>query len=576
MTGSAASAAAVLVLDRLTYRYPGAAAPALDDVSLRVQDGEFVILAGRSGGGKSTLLRAGSGLVPHFHGGEIAGGLTVAGMDVREHGPGDLAVAVGSLFQDPETQVVMGSVRSELAFPLENRGESAAAIARGVEEAALALGLAHLLDRPTHELSGGELQRVALGAALAGRPRLVLLDEPTSQLDPVAGDELIGLLRRLNEEWGTAVVLAEHRLERCLTAADRVIALVEGRVACDAPPQDFLAWANASAPALETPGARLLARAGLGPPPVGVKAARATLRKHGGLPEASATSSPPTRDADAHPDSPPRDRRRRRAASAPAALRFRDVWYEPRDRPAILRAVELRLAPGERVALMGRNGAGKSTLLRHAAGLLEATRGRIERAGRVALLLQNPNDYLVHERVADEAPAEALAAAGLTAYAERHPRDLSGGERQRLALAIVLGAGDPPAVLCLDEPTRGMDRAHKADLAVLLGRFAATGTALLVATHDPEFAAAFADRVVLLGDGTPIADDAAAEVLAGGWYFATETARILRGAGGVLDPDAGAALVRVQLAATAASRATAATSAPATREPDPRPTEVHR
>ncbi|MCW2954321.1 MAG: transporter related protein [Conexibacter sp.] len=583
--------AAVLELERLTYTYPGAATPALDDVSLRVDDGEFVILAGRSGGGKSTLLRAGSGLVPHFHGGEIAGRLTVAGMDVREHGPGDLAVAVGSLFQDPETQVVMGTVRSELAFPLENRGESAAAIARGVEEAALALGLAHLLDRPTHELSGGELQRVALGAALAGRPRLVLLDEPTSQLDPVAGDELIGLLRRLNEEWGTAVVLAEHRLERCLTAADRVIALVEGRVACDASPQAFLAWANASAPALETPGARLLAGAGLGPPPVGVKAARATLRAHGGLPDAPATSSPPTRDADARADSAPADgaradspRRsrpwRRGAATGPAALRFRDVWHEPRDRPAILRAVELRLAAGERVALMGRNGAGKSTLLRHAAGLLEPTRGRIERAGRVALLLQNPNDYLVHERVADEAPAEALAAAGLAAYGERHPRDLSGGERQRLALAIVLGAGDPPAVLCLDEPTRGMDRAHKADLAVLLGRFAATGTALLVATHDPEFAAAFADRVVLLGDGTPIADDAAAEILAGGWYFATETARILRGAGGVLDPDAGAALIRAQLAATAADAATAAaataTSAAPAREPDSLPTEVRR
>ena len=165
-------------------------------------------------------------------------------MDVREHGPGELAAVAGSLFQDPETQVVMGTVRNELAFPLENRGESPAAIARGVEEAALALGIAHLLERPTHALSGGELQRVALAAALVGRPRLVLLDEPTSQLDPVAGDELIGLLRRLNEEWGTTILLAEHRLERCLTAADRVIAMADGRVACDADPAAFLAWAH--------------------------------------------------------------------------------------------------------------------------------------------------------------------------------------------------------------------------------------------------------------------------------------------------------------------------------------------
>ena len=595
---SALANPSVLHLEHVTYTYPGAARPALDDVSLTVCDGQFVVLAGRSGGGKSTLLRAGSGLVPHFHGGEVSGELLVGGLDVRHHGPGDLAAVVGTLFQDPETQVVMGTVRSELAFPLENRGESPAAVARGVEEAALALGVAHLLDRPTHELSGGELQRVALGAALAGRPRLVLLDEPTSQLDPVAGDELIGLLRRLNEEWGTTIVLAEHRLERCLSAADRVVALVDGRIACDGPPRDFLAWAAEAAPALETPGARLLARAGLAPPPVGVKQARATLRAAGALPDPDAPPPaalpspatdpaqkmlfPPTRGGapgESSPPAPPRGPlgRLRADRAGNAALRFKRLWSEPSERPAVLRAVDLRIAPGERVALMGRNGAGKSTLLRHAAGLQQPTRGSVEASGRVALLLQNPNDYLVHERVDEEASAAALEAAGLAALADRHPRDLSGGERQRLALAIVLDSEQPPAVLCLDEPTRGMDRAHKADLAVLLGRLAATGTALLVATHDPEFAAAFAQRVVLLGDGRPIADGPAAEVLAGGWYFATETARILGGAGGALDPEAGAALVRALVAARAGDAVppAGAPAAGAAQTPnDPRPTEA--
>ena len=171
----------------------------------------------------------------------------------------------------------MGTVRAELAFPLENLGLGAAAVARGVEEAALALGIAPLLDRSTHALSGGELQRVALGAALAGRPRLALLDEPTSQLDPVAGDELLGVLRRLNEEWGTAVILAEHRLERCLSAADRVVALRDGAIACDADPRGFLDWASEHAPELQTPGARLFSLAGRRPLPVSVKDARRTL-----------------------------------------------------------------------------------------------------------------------------------------------------------------------------------------------------------------------------------------------------------------------------------------------------------
>jgi energy-coupling factor transport system ATP-binding protein len=560
----------VLELEAVSYAYPGGDGSALRDVTLRVAPGELVVVAGDSGSGKSTLLRVASGLVPHFHGGTFAGSAIVAGMDTRDHGPGELAAAVGTLFQDPETQVVMGTVRAELALPLENRGQTPGAVARGVEEAALAMGIGHVLDRPTAELSGGELQRVALAAALAGDPALIVLDEPTSQLDPVAGDELIGVLRRLNEDRDAAIVLAEHRLERCLGFADRVIALRGGRIVCDAPPSAFLAWALRESPELATPGARLLAGVGL-PPAAGVKAARAALRGRGLLPAAADVDD--FKRSMAEQSHPPRRWGRGRNHAPEPALRLDGVWHELRDGPAILRGASLTLAPRERVALMGRNGAGKSTLLRHAAGLMQPTRGRVTVSGRVALLLQNPTDYLVHETVAEEASAQALRIAGLdpAAFAKRHPRDLSGGEKQRLALAVVLDEPDgnaggarsepggtrfePPAVVCLDEPTRGMDRALKHELAELLRGLDA---AVLVATHDPEFVSELADRVVLLADGAPIADGPAAEILATGTYFATETARILGGARGALTPADGAALVLGQARARSGAPASGA------------------
>ena len=523
------------------YRYPERDVPALRDVTTEVHEGSFCVLAGVSGSGKSTLLRALCGLVPHFHGGEASGELVVGGVSVRDHGPGELAGVCGTVFQDPETQVVMGGVRAELALPLEHRGDPPAAVARGVEEVALALGVAHLLDRRTDTLSGGELQRVAIAAALVHRPRLLLLDEPTSQLDPVAGDELVWMLRRLNEEWGTAVVLAEHRIERCLPAADRVIAMEDGAIACDAPPAEFLAWSAAHAEALSTPVARLFSLAGLGPLPASVKAARGQLRAAGLAPVGPAPEP-------AGPNPEPRRflARRPRREAEPAAARVVGVWHEIHSGPQVLRGVDLSFAPGERVALMGRNGAGKSTLLRHLKGLAEPTRGRIERAGPVALLLQNPGDFLIHEHAREEAGPQALARAGLEGRGEDNPKDLSGGERQRLALEVVL-AGEASALVCLDEPTRGMDRVRKDELARRIEELARAGAAVVVATHDTEFASAFADRVVLMGQGDVIADGPPAEVLAGGWHFSTEVARALGGASGALTPDQGARVIAREL-----------------------------
>ncbi len=468
---------------------------------------------------------------------------------MRDHGPGELAAVCGTVFQEPETQVVMGGVRAELELPLEHRGEPAGSVARAVEETALSLGVAHLLDRRTDTLSGGELQRVAIAAAMVHDPPLLVLDEPTSQLDPVAGDELVWHLRRLNEDWGTAVVVAEHRLERCLPAADRVIAMVDGRIACDAAPGEFLDWAAAqSPPALATPAARLFSLAGLRPLPASVKEAHAALRGDG------VVLDPAMRGKRRH-GSPERPRRwhsllRRNGRDTHPALVFKELWHEVEDGPTILRDISLRLEPGERVALMGRNGAGKSTLLRIAKGLAEPTRGRVERAGEVALLLQTPGDYLVHGHAVEDAGVAGVAAAGLAGREDANPRDLSGGERQRLALEVVLGSSEPAAAeraargaaVLLDEPTRGMDRIHKDALAARVRQLAESGAAVMVATHDTEFAASLANRIVLLGQGVVIADGPPEEVLGGGRHFSTEVARVTHGA--ALLPEEGAEILR--------------------------------
>lgn len=518
-TGSA------LRFERFSYVYPGTTAAGLDEVDLSVDHGEFVLVCGRSGSGKSTLLRAASGLVPHHFGGVAGGEASVCGRDLRVHRAAELAEICGSVFQDPEVQVVMGGVRHEIAFPLENLGWPAAEVRAAVKEIALGLGIGHLLDRRTADLSGGELQRVVLAAALASRPPLLVLDEPTSQLDPVAAGELLATLHHLNAVRGTTVLLAEHRIERAIELADRVVVLEGGRVVQDAAPGEFLRWAAASSGRgwLLTPRARLCSLAGIEPLPVGMEQAR-KLIELGAEPDDQ--------------DSPVASTECEESIHQPV-LQFDSVTYGYDSAAhAAIDAVGLRFAAGERVALMGANGSGKSTLLRLARGLIAPDSGAVHSAGEIGLLLQNPNDYLIHERVADEAPRAALESFGLGALLERDPRDLSGGERQRLALAIV--TQNRPAALLLDEPTRGMDRERKSELIALLAALADAGTAVVVATHDAEFAAAFASRTVLLDGGRLLADGRSAVVLGGGWHYATETARLLPGRG-VLTPEQGAA-----------------------------------
>lgn len=450
---------AVAALDGVTYTYPGGVRPALDGVTLAVQPGELLVLTGLSSAGKSTLLRTLAGLVPHFHGGRFAGRAEVAGRDTRRTRPAELAGPVATLFQDPESQVVMGGVLAEVAFGLENLGVAPADIEARALAALDAVGAAHLAGRATAELSGGELQRVCLASTLALEPCLLLLDEPTSQLDPAVAHDLLDLAVALAAERGIAVVCSEQRTARLLPIAHRIVHLDAGRVVVDAPRDEALEQLAEVAPEF-LPGASLGAPAG------------------------------------------------RLGGDVLCALSGVSFGYPSRhDTPAVAGA-SLELRRGEVVALVGPNGSGKSTLAKLAAGLLEPATGSVRSVGRVAYLSQDPGRYLARDRVEDEVALgvggdrvrarRALAAVGLDGQAERHPRDLSSGERERLAVASVLVT--EPDVLILDEPTRGVDPVRKRQLADLVR--SGDGRATLLVTHDEELVAGVADRVVRMERGS--------------------------------------------------------------------------
>ncbi|MGW2599660.1 ABC transporter ATP-binding protein [Streptomyces klenkii] len=537
--------------ENVSVTYDDAEAPSLRGVDLTVPEGELCLLVGPSGVGKSTLLGTVSGLVPHFTGGTLHGRVTVAGRDTRTHKPRELADVVGTVGQDPLAHFVTDTVEDELAYGMESLGIPPHTMRRRVEETLDLLGLAALRDRPIATLSGGQQQRVAIGSVLTTHPAVLVLDEPTSALDPGAAEEVLAVLQRLVHDLGTTVLMAEHRLERVVQYADRVILLPgPGEAPVMGEPAEVMAVSPVHPPVVGL--GRL---AGWEPVPLSVRDAR---RRAAPLRERLAPLSPP-----AAPEA-----RGTRVASTPRrtgflrkARRTSDTGPAPaatvtglavrHDRLIALRDVNLSVRPGETVALMGRNGAGKSTLLRTLVGMHKPAAGSVRAGGtaphstspaellrRVGLVPQEPRDLLYADTVAAECTAadgdagaapgtcRALVSGLLPGVAgTTHPRDLSEGQRLALALAVVLTAR-PPLIL-LDEPTRGLDYAAKHRLVEILRGLAAEGHAIVLATHDVELAAELAHRVVVIADGEIVADGPTAEVVVSSPAFAPQVAKVL-------------------------------------------------
>jgi energy-coupling factor transport system ATP-binding protein len=518
-----------IAFDHVTFAYAGGRV--LDDVSFAIPEGEFCLLVGPTGAGKSTLLKAVNGLVPHFTGGTMRGSITVGGREVRGSTPADLADLVGYVGQDPLAGFVTDEVERELAYTAEQLGVDPAAMRKRVTEIVDLLGLADVRDRDLAALSSGQRQRVAIGAALVAGPAALVLDEPTSALDPTAADEVLSALHRLVHDLGVTVLLAEHRLERVAQYADSALLLDAGKVRMG-PVGEILAASPIAPPVVEL--GRL---AGWPGPPVTIREAR----RHAADLRAALAGHAPTAP------------RGERMEAEPPLLEATGVTV---DYPGNVRAVDgvdLVAARCERIAVMGRNGSGKSSLLWALQGTGKRSGGRVaiggadpaarkpaERRQLAGLVPAEPGDLLYAETVAAEcagADDDGRAPRGTCAKIladlvegvdeAAHPRDLSEGQRLALALAVTLTAAPP--LLLLDEPTRGLDYPAKAALASRLGKLAEAGHCVIVSTHDVEFCAEFASRVVILSDGEVVADGPARQIVAASPMFAPQVEKVLPG-----------------------------------------------
>ncbi len=533
----------ILRIENLSFRYPEAAQKALDDISLDVSAGEFLVVCGESGCGKTTLLKMlKSALTPH---GEKSGRFFYRGTPLEALPPRTSASEIGYVFQDPDAQIVTDKVWHELAFGLENLGLDTAIIRRRVAEMANFFGITDWFLSDTDALSGGQKQLLNLASVMIMQPRVLLLDEPTAQLDPIAAADFIATLLKLNRELGLTVLLVEQRLEEVFPIADRVVLMERGKVLlCDTPPKTarLLRELKESHPmlcALPSAARIFTALKAHGDCPLTVRDGRRFLAEN--YSKNHVAFIPP-----------------QRVLSDEYALEMKDVWFRyGRDTRDVLKGLELRARKGEILCVLGGNGTGKTTALGVSAGLLKAYRGSVRIFGKklkeykgnelyrhtLALLPQNPQTVFTADTVGEDLKA-ILAASGCPAtectekirsiaerlsvsdYLGKHPFDLSGGEQQRCALAKALLT--EPRLLLLDEPTKGIDAHLKNRLREILFNIKKQGVTVIIVTHDVEFAAETADECALFFDGNTICTDTPERFFSDNSFYTTAANRLSR------------------------------------------------
>ena len=518
----------IIKVQNLSFSYPGAERPVLDDVSFSIEAGEFALLIGATGSGKSTLMRLLKRELAPL--GELSGHIFFSGRDQQDLNAREAACSIGYVMQRPEQQIVTDKVWHELAFALENMGLEQNIIRRRVAEMASYFGISDWFEKDVSALSGGQKQLLNLAAVMVAQPDILLLDEPTSQLDPIAANDFLNTVRKLNLDMGVTVLLIEHRLEEALPMADRILVLENGGVRLDATPHEACEQLRRSSVLLDAmPGAVRLFHAvdAQGKCPITVREGRSFLRDHfaNHIPSIERTET---------------------ERSGECALEFRNVCFRyERETPDVLRCLSLDVRCGEIFCVLGANGSGKSTFMKLACALNKPYSGQIRVFGKkikeykgqslyrncVSMLPQDAQTVFLKSTVRDELK-EVQADISALPYSldhllDRHPYDLSGGEQQLVALAKVLAT--KPRLLLLDEPTKGVDSHAQQAVIEILKKLKAEGVAVIVVTHDVEFAAKCADRCALFFRGEVVSEDAPAKFFDENSFYTTSANRICRG-----------------------------------------------